>query len=457
MANKHFFERLLPGFESHLKIPAKFFSDHIEGKHEGETVSLRSDASETKWKVKMEGQRFTQGWKEFVKAHDLRIGDIVVFRHRGDMKFHVTALGPGGCEITPGDRLKVEDEEERVDRSEEEEDDENENLTAKSNHSSPDLNLSVTASNISANRVTVPIAFAKQNGLDKGSQEILLMNEQGESWESEVKSMNSGQLFIVRGWKSFCTANNLEVGESCPFTLLQIATKPVFRLSRPTKEGQNEKSRSPEENEPDKTRETRFVKLTPSVNSLAVGKQHLPVSFTRVNGLDKPTKTILVDKKGTEWSMKLNVDKRGAMYIGSCTWKSFCAANEVGPGESLTLELIPGGANPLFKFFSKVEQSPSEAEAPAHKRSRFQKRSGETKTPAEGESSRRTRASNKSSADQGNLEHTEPGSVSDQVSTVKKSVVDTLTSIRRFQTELKTMEKKLEDSLPGIGNLERRV
>lgn len=98
-------------------IPVKFFSDHIEGKHEDKIVKLRSDASKRKWKVKMEGQRLTEGWKEFVEAHNLRIGDFVVFRHEGDMKFHVTALGPSCCEIQyapSGFRDEDEDESDEI-------------------------------------------------------------------------------------------------------------------------------------------------------------------------------------------------------------------------------------------------------------------------------------------------------------------------------------------------------
>lgn len=96
-------------------IPVKFFSEHIEGKHEGKIASLRSDALEKTWKVKMEGQRLTEGWKEFVKAHDLRVGDFLVFRHEGDMLFNVTALGPSCCEIQYalfGCRHKDKEEEE---------------------------------------------------------------------------------------------------------------------------------------------------------------------------------------------------------------------------------------------------------------------------------------------------------------------------------------------------------
>lgn len=43
-------------------------------------------------------------------AHDLRIGDVVVFRHEGELVFHVTALGPSCCEIQYGEDNDDEEE-----------------------------------------------------------------------------------------------------------------------------------------------------------------------------------------------------------------------------------------------------------------------------------------------------------------------------------------------------------
>lgn len=63
----------------------------------------------------MEGNRLTQGWKEFVEAHDLRVGDFVVFRHEGEMLFNVTALGPSCCEIQYAQPRRHEEDEESND------------------------------------------------------------------------------------------------------------------------------------------------------------------------------------------------------------------------------------------------------------------------------------------------------------------------------------------------------
>ncbi|CAN6815810.1 unnamed protein product [Brassica oleracea] len=102
MANPHephFLKPLLPGFHSGITIPLGFFSKHIERKTNQKTWKLRSDASDKIWEVIQEGMRLTGGWKDFATAHDLRIGDIVIFKHEGDMVFHVTPFGPSCCEI----------------------------------------------------------------------------------------------------------------------------------------------------------------------------------------------------------------------------------------------------------------------------------------------------------------------------------------------------------------------
>ncbi|KAL0726552.1 hypothetical protein Bca4012_022645 [Brassica carinata] len=318
-----------------------------------------------------------------------------------------------------------------------------------------------------SDHLSLPTAFAKRNGLYDGSQNIVLMNEEGRSWPSELKKLVSGPIVIVRGWTSFCIANRLRVGDSCTFKLLRNAETPAFQLCSRTKAERKKVSLYKEDNIAERTDANRFVKLTPTLNSLERGKQYLPLSFTSENGLMKPEKITLMDKNGDEWLMELKVDNRsGLMYIISVNgWKSFCAVNEVDAGESLTLELILGGVSPLFKFCSTVEKLPLEpAEARAHKRARVQTCIQETRpkleireitAEEEGEPSHRTRASDKTIVNRGNLRETLPSSLPNQlmVNKVKHSVFCALTSIRQFREELETMEQRLEDSLKDIDNL----
>ncbi|KAF2542080.1 hypothetical protein F2Q68_00029096 [Brassica cretica] len=231
---------------------------------------------------------------------------------------------------------------------------------------------SVTASNLSRGAVGVPLDFARRNGLNKGRRVIALRNQEGKTWESKLKSTRSGQVFICRNWRSFCTASKLKIGDSFQFKLLENTETPVFQLCslskvKPKKETLSE---SEEDNVVDKTETPRFVKITTTASSLEIGKQNIPVHFTRANKLNKPGKIVLVDKDKVEWSMKLNQDSRsGTMYImGGTAWKSFCAANEVAVGESLTLELIRHGAT-TFK-----------TKARKHKRARVQRLTRESRS-----------------------------------------------------------------------------
>lgn len=71
----------------------------------------------------MDGRRLTVGWKDFATAHNLRIGDIIIFKHQGDMVFNVTLFGPSCCEIQyANSNIKVEDD---IDDDDDEDDIEN--------------------------------------------------------------------------------------------------------------------------------------------------------------------------------------------------------------------------------------------------------------------------------------------------------------------------------------------
>ncbi|XP_065850936.1 B3 domain-containing protein REM6-like [Euphorbia lathyris] len=91
-----FFQPLLPGFEDNFLIPV-YFSKYLNGK-ECEKAMLRSKKGEKLWPVKINGRRFEDGWKQFVKDHDLKIGDFLVFKHDGDLVFNVLVFDRTTCE-----------------------------------------------------------------------------------------------------------------------------------------------------------------------------------------------------------------------------------------------------------------------------------------------------------------------------------------------------------------------
>ncbi|XP_048596487.1 B3 domain-containing protein REM9-like [Brassica napus] len=195
MANPHephFFKPLLPGFQSGVTIPLAFFSKHIEGKTNQKTWKLRSDASDQTWEVIQEGRTLTGGWKDFTTTHDLQIGDLVIFKHEGDMVFHVTPFGPSCCEIQYTHPHIIKEEADAGDA------DDNEISKSQSKfivlvlpveeqgqrllcHSTTFL-AEVTASKLKADKLYLPKRATSSTVLNKQCQEMILVNKEGNSW-----------------------------------------------------------------------------------------------------------------------------------------------------------------------------------------------------------------------------------------------------------------------------------
>ncbi|KAG2330034.1 hypothetical protein Bca52824_001214 [Brassica carinata] len=148
-------------------IPHRFFSTHIEGKTNQKTWKLRSDASHQTWEVIQEGRRLTGGWKDFTTAHDLRIGDIVIFKHEGDMVFHVTPFGPSCCEIQYTHPNIIKEEADADD--------------APSFSFDYCLLAEVTASNLKEDKFYLSVEATTCTALNKQCQEIILVNKERNS------------------------------------------------------------------------------------------------------------------------------------------------------------------------------------------------------------------------------------------------------------------------------------
>lgn len=117
-----------------------------------------------------EGRTLTGGWKDFTTAHDLAIGDIVIFKHEGDMVFHVTPFGPNCCEIqyTHPDIIKEEAE--------------TDDTGSMSSFSYDYCFLAeVTDSNLEEDKLYLPVGATSSTALNKQCQEMILVNKEGKS------------------------------------------------------------------------------------------------------------------------------------------------------------------------------------------------------------------------------------------------------------------------------------
>ncbi|RID58234.1 hypothetical protein BRARA_F01542 [Brassica rapa] len=212
MANPHephFFKPLLPGFHSGV---------HIEGKTNQKAWKLRSDASDQTWEVIQEGRTLTRGWKDFTTAHDLQIGDFVIFKHEGNMVFHVTPFGPSCCEIQYTHPHIIKEEADACDAD----DNEIRGTGVMSSFSFDYCFLAeVTASNLKADKLYLPKRATSSTALNKQCQEMILVNKEGNSWTASLRfSESGGMYYITRGWGKFCRDNRCDIGDLFVFNLV---------------------------------------------------------------------------------------------------------------------------------------------------------------------------------------------------------------------------------------------
>jgi hypothetical protein len=82
-------------------IPDRF-AQHFSGAT-GRTIKLESPNGFT-FDVQvtwiLEKLVIESGWKEFATAHNLRMGDFLVFKYDGNSQLNVLVFGPSGCEKT---------------------------------------------------------------------------------------------------------------------------------------------------------------------------------------------------------------------------------------------------------------------------------------------------------------------------------------------------------------------
>lgn len=152
-------------------IPDAFFTAHLEDKYDLTTLKLTSDASDRTWDVKLNGRRFASGWEDFSAAHCLRDDDVLVFRHDGEMVFHVTPSGRSFSQIHISSSSSDYDNEDNDDEDEDNDDDDDDvsgeddsdskyisskkesRLKAGSSPSENSCIIGVTPSNLRLNRV----------------------------------------------------------------------------------------------------------------------------------------------------------------------------------------------------------------------------------------------------------------------------------------------------------------
>uniref|UniRef100_M1CHN8 DNA binding protein n=1 Tax=Solanum tuberosum TaxID=4113 RepID=M1CHN8_SOLTU len=229
----HFFKPIQPGFKNGLKIPIGFLK-YLKGNDNVEHAILKRGGY--KWPMKVNGHRFEAGWVEFVEQQGLKLGDILMFRHEGNMEFEVSIFDSTHC-----DRDYVEYMEEGGgggggDHTSEEKFKFKDIMKKPSNMSL--LNAQVVTSTSgddhhpSFSSTVKPYCFTRaflSNGLMNRKCEMVLKDEAQRCWSVWIG--RAGRHFgILRGWTKFRAENGLRVGDAYKFELIKNGEMPIAQF-----------------------------------------------------------------------------------------------------------------------------------------------------------------------------------------------------------------------------------
>uniref|UniRef100_M4D7I5 TF-B3 domain-containing protein n=1 Tax=Brassica campestris TaxID=3711 RepID=M4D7I5_BRACM len=312
-----------------LTIPVAFFLKHVQGRNDHIKIAkLTTAASDKTWTVKMDGFKLTHGWEDFAVAHDLRVGDMIVFRHEGELAFHVTIMGPSCCEIQYTHNINHNH---------------TNNIIESSSSDNSLFVAKVSASNLRLDRLYLPMSFARTNGLDKMSgEQIILLNGEGRSWSLKLKHDKSDMHTFVRpGWRRFCAENGMSHGHYT-LKLIRNSGPPVIKLC-----GQVHNRPKPVP-VVSSLHHSCFVGSVTS-NSLKTDKLYLGKKFVIENGLDRGcSEMVLKNEWGGRWSLALRFyESAYQTYLGP-GWRTFCQVNEIKVGDSFKFKLVGTGDNPVL-------------------------------------------------------------------------------------------------------------
>ncbi|KAK6781572.1 hypothetical protein RDI58_019368 [Solanum bulbocastanum] len=371
----HFFKPIQPGFKNGLKIPIGFLK-YLKGNDNVEHAILKRGGY--KWPMKVNGHRFEAGWVEFVEQHGLKLGDILMFRHEGNMEFEVSIFDSTHCDkeyveyMEEGDHTSEEISKkfkfkERSTRNIKSSKKASAHVNAATHHKSldhPHFECIIREYCFSRGYLYLPRQFAYANGLTKKKCDLTIRDERQRSWNVKLSS-SKDRTYIGCGWTKFFADNCLKKGNCIMFEVVTNGETPIWKFQVTNQEVPLQKfqdimktpsnmsllnaqvvaSTSGDEHHP------CFIStLTPYCFKKSV--LYLPLDFVKSNGLmNRKCKMVLKDEAKRCWSVWLgNVGHHFGITRG---WTKFRVENGLRVGNAYKFELIKNGEIPIAQFHCK--------------------------------------------------------------------------------------------------------
>ncbi|CAN4075777.1 unnamed protein product [Withania somnifera] len=357
----HFLKPIHKGFKNGLKIPTGFLK-YVKGLEHIEYAILKRAGK--KWLVKVKCWRFEAGWAEFVEQHDVQLGDLLIFRHEGDMEFEVSIFDSSHCDREYAEYLQGEGGN-------------NVEETSKNFEFKGKLNLCVMSSSkafphaeagthnpcgkshfectvrpycISNGYLRLPKQFATENSLINKKCDVIIKDERQRSWNLRLATHNS-IVHVLGGWGEFCVANDLKEGDYMMFEVIANGEKPIWKFhNKPNPNIVSSRKAFPKEESAIHSSfgQSHFV-CTVRPYSLSRNFLWLPKEFARGNGLvNKKCDLVIRDERQRSWNLRLD-NSRYRVYIAK-GWSKFCVDNDLKEGDCITFEVVTNGEKSIWKF-----------------------------------------------------------------------------------------------------------
>ncbi|XP_019261612.1 PREDICTED: B3 domain-containing protein REM10-like [Nicotiana attenuata] len=378
----HFFKPILPGFKNGLKIPVGFLK-YLKG-HKNEHAILRRGSKQ--WRVKVNGRRFEADWADFAQQHDLQLGDVLIFRHEGNMEFEVTIFYSSGSV-----REYLQEEVHTVEETSKNEFEEK---------ASPSIKLSNKASShaeattldklpfgqshfvctirpycLSKGFLFLPQQFAKANGLTNKKCDLIIRDGRQRSWNLKLSSSRRPRVYIIGdGLRKFIVDNCLKEGDRIMFEVVTNGKIPIWKFQVVTNGGTPIREFQDIRKKPSNMSPLN-AKVSTSTSTSGDGHDlhlpyfisnikpyctkksvlYLPLDFLKSNGLmDRKCEMILKNEEDRSWSVWLGREGRHFGIVSG--WSKFRTVNGLQVGDAYKFELIKNGEKPIAHFHCKYSE-----------------------------------------------------------------------------------------------------
>ncbi|XP_018475783.2 B3 domain-containing protein REM-like 1 isoform X1 [Raphanus sativus] len=249
-----------------LRLPMQFSRENGINKP-GKVYLMGNDGSKWLANLLLESRgRMTvgDGWKSFVKANGLKIGESYTLELNWEDTTPVLSLCPtavhsvgiraeGECsEASENESLPIKRrsgtevikyENRKDERSSWEKDKSRDSSSASQNRF---LTLTITPDSLRHGRLRLPLEFMTENSMNRPG-DITLLGKDGAKWLASLLLERRGRMCLGKGWKDFAKANGLKTGDSITLESIWEDSTPVLRLlSDRRQQGECSKAREKE-------------------------------------------------------------------------------------------------------------------------------------------------------------------------------------------------------------------